>query len=314
MPLRPDRVLLTGGAGFVGACLARKLLDQGLDVHLLTRPDSNPWRIRDLQGRARLHEVDLLDEAAVSKLLPSVNPDVVYHLATYGGYPEQTDPDRILRTNILGLWNLLKACEPTRCGLVVNCGSSSEYGFQPHPTRESDLLDPNSHYAVSKAAATLLCRHVSRTGKIPIATLRLYSVYGPFEEPTRLIPTLIRRALVQEPLVMVDPETGRDFVFIDDVLRAFVAWDRLAALNGDPINIGSGIQSTVRTALDTVLRLTGSRSEVQWNRMPPRVWDSRIWVADITQARARLDWSPEIAFDEGIRRTIDWQRAWKTNP
>jgi nucleoside-diphosphate-sugar epimerase len=311
MPFKPSTALITGAAGFVGANLARKLADDGLDVHLLLRPGSRPWRLEDVKPRMRLHEADLLDESALARILSAVNPEVVYHLATYGGYPEQTDADRILRTNFLGMWNLLRACESTRCSLLVNSGSSSEYGFKPHPTRETDFLEPNSYYAVSKAASTLLAQHVARSGRLPAATLRLYSVYGPFEEPTRLIPTLIRNALAGAPLVMVNPETGRDFVFVEDVVRAFRCWDGLLALKGDPVNIGSGIQSTVRTALETVVRLTASNSEVQWNRMPPRIWDQKVWVADISQARAKLGWSPTTSLEEGLRKTLDWHRSWK---
>ena len=308
MTFHPRTVLVTGGAGFVGSSIARRLVDQGADVHLLFRPGSDLWRIRDYQSRSHLHEADLLDEPRTRKVFLSVNPEAVLHLAAYGGHPDERDADRILRTNILGFWNVLRACEPTRCELVVNAGSSSEYGFKSHATRETDLLEPNSFYAVSKGAATLLGRYASGLGRCSIATLRLFSVYGPYEEPSRLIPTLIQRSLLGQPLDLVDPETGRDFVFIDDVVQAFTSWDRLRDLKGDPVNIGSGIQSTVRRALETVLELTGSQSLVRWNRMPPRIWDTNIWVSDISQARARLDWTPIVSFREGIKRTIDWYR------
>lgn len=306
MSFKPSTALLTGGAGFVGSRVAQRVASDGVDVHLLLRPGTDPWRIRELAPLVRTHSADLLDEAAVSRIVAQVNPEAVVHLATYGGYPAQTDADRILRTNILGFWNLLRACEGSRCELVVNAGSSSEYGFKDHPTRETELLEPNSYYAVSKAATTLLGQYVSRAGGLALATLRLYSVYGPYEEPTRLIPTAIRRALANEPLVAVDPETGRDFVFIDDVVRAFTSWDRLRALKGDAINIGSGVQSTVGKALEAVLRLTQSKSKVEWNRMPARIWDAKTWVSDISEARAKLGWSPAVSFEEGLQRTIEW--------
>jgi nucleoside-diphosphate-sugar epimerase len=309
MTFHPGTVLLTGGAGFVGSSIARRLVELGVDVHLLFRPGSDLWRVRDFQSQIHFHESDLLDEPRTLKVFRSVNPEAVLHLAAYGGHPEEKDADRILRTNFLGFWNVLRACVPTRCELIVNAGSSSEYGFKGHASRETDLLEPNSFYAVSKAAATHLGRYASRLERFSIATLRLGSVFGPYEAPTRLIPTVIQRSLLGQPLDMVDPETGRDFVFIDDVVRAFTSWDRLRALKGDSVNIGSGIQSTVRDALETILDLTGSQSVVRWNRMPPRIWDTKTWVSDISQARLKLDWIPRVSFREGIKQTIEWHCA-----
>ena len=99
--------------------------------------------------------------------------------------------------------------------------------------RETDLLEPNSYYAVAKGAQTLLCQHVAKAEQRPITTFRLFSVYGPFEEPSRLIPTLVRLCLEGRNLTLVDPETARDFVYIDDVVDAYLRIDKLAGLCGE---------------------------------------------------------------------------------
>ena len=191
----PKRILVTGAAGAVGAVLCRRLLAEGHEVHVTLKRTSASWRLAAIEADLRLHHVDLTDEPAVEALLTAVRPAVIYHLAAHGAYPFQTNADGIIQTNILGTWNLLKASERVEYETFVNTGSSSEYGFKEHAMRETDLLEPSSYYAVAKCAQTLLCQHAAKRSARSINTLRLFSVYGPFEEPTRLIPTLIRRCL-----------------------------------------------------------------------------------------------------------------------
>src|SRR5947208_936064 len=135
--------------------------------------------------------------------------------------------------------------------------------------RETDLLEPNSYYAVAKGAQTLLCQHVAKAERRPITTFRLFSVYGPFEEPSRLIPTLVRLCLEGRNLTLVDPETARDFVYIDDVVDAYLRIDKLAGLCGEVMNIGTGVQRTLAPVGDTVLRETGAQARTRqprWGR------------------------------------------------
>ena len=133
--------------------------------------------------------------------------------------------------------------------------------------RESDLLEPNSYYAVAKCAQTLLCQHVARTEKRPITTLRLFSAYGPYEEPSRLVPTLIQRCLAGQDLSLVPPETARDFVYVDDVVDAYLCTGALAKLRGEIVNVGTGVQSTIRDLVEAIVDHTGARVEIRWGAM-----------------------------------------------
>src|SRR5262249_24369371 len=152
----------------------------------------------------RLHEAPLEDPAAVVR---RVRPEWVFHLAAHGAYSSQTDVRQILQTNVLGTAALVEACLETGFEAFVDTGSSSEYGFTDHAPAEDEAPEPNSHYAVAKASATLFCRHTARSRHVHIPTLRLYSVYGPWEEPTRLIPTLLVRGLDGTLPPLVDPDT-----------------------------------------------------------------------------------------------------------
>src|SRR5437899_2182523 len=150
------RALVTGATGFVGANLTRRLLAAGWEVDVAERPGSDAWRLEGLQDAVRIHRVDLTEAEAVERVVAAARPSSVFHLAAHGGYSWQTDAERILATNVLGTLNVLQASLAHGCEAFVNTGSSSEYGFKDHAPVEDELPEPNSVYAVAKAAATLL--------------------------------------------------------------------------------------------------------------------------------------------------------------
>lgn len=302
------RVLLTGAAGFVGAVLARRLLRDGHQVHVLLKASSKSWRIDGLDDLRR-HEVDLRDEERLRTLAATVRPEVIFHLAAHGAYSYQTDPDGIIQTNFLGTWNLLKATARLDYEVFVNAGSSSEYGFKDFAMRETDLLEPNSYYSVAKCAQTLVCQHFAHAERRPVNTLRLFSAFGPYEEPTRLIPTIVRRCLADQPLDLVSRDIARDFVYVEDVVDAFLCIEQLARLSGEIINIGTGVQSTIGDVVQTVHGYTGSSSECRWGAMPARIWDAKTWVADCSKSVRLLGWRPGTTLEAGLRGTVDWFRS-----
>ena len=302
-----DRFLVTGAAGFVGARLCRALAERGEDVHALVGAETRTWRLDD-EKRIVRHPADLRDAAAVRGVIEAVRPTVVYNLATHGAYPHQTDARRVIDTNVIGLTNLLEACETIDYRLFVHTGSSSEYGRKSAPMRENDLLEPESVYGVSKAAQSLLCRQWAARHGRPIVVFRLFSVYGPFEEPTRLIPRLLGAALDDAPLDMASPRTSRDFVYIDDVVAALSGVERLAALSGAILNLGTGVQTNLAEVVQTLELIAGKLLAVRWEAMASRPWDTDVWVADTTALRSALGWTPPTRFREGLAQSLDWMR------
>jgi len=302
------RILVTGAAGAIGAVLVRRLLAEGHEVHVVLKHSSRSWRLADIAADLRTYHTDLTDEDGVAALVGTIRPQVIYHLATHGAYPFQRNADGIIQSNILGTWNLLKASERVDYELFVNTGSSSEYGFKEYAMRETDLLEPNSYYSVAKCAQSLLCQHAAKVRARPINTLRLFSVYGPFEEPSRLIPTLIRHCLEGKDVTLVEPDTARDFVYVEDVVDAYLRIERLAALSGEIINVGTGVQRTLREVVELVLRHTGAAVRCHWGAMPAREWDAKTWVADCTKSRRLLGWHPSTSLEDGLGRTVQWMR------
>jgi UDP-glucose 4-epimerase len=304
------RVIITGATGFVGANLARRILREGHEVHLLVRPLHNAWRIEDMLASLCLHKVALEDREALTQTVGRIRPDWIFHLAAHGAYSSQADLREMVETNILGTINLVEACLKTGFEAFVNTGSSSEYGFKNHAPAEDEALEPNSHYAVTKASATLFCRHTARERSLNLPTLRLYSVYGPYEEPTRLIPRLITRGLRGELPPLVNRSVARDYVYIDDVTEAYLlAATRLGQPPGAVYNVGTGVQTSLGDAVETARRVLAIPAEPRWATMPARQWDTDVWVADNRKIKDALGWQPRHTFEQGFRLTVEWLRA-----
>ncbi len=305
-----QRTLVTGASGFIGANLVRRLLADGHEVHALLRPGSDPWRLRDLRADITAHHADLCDGSAVRGTVAAIAPSWVFHLAAHGAYSWQTETQQILAVNVLATATLLDACVQAGVEAIVHAGSSSEYGFKDHAPREQEWIEPNSAYAVGKAAATLYGRQLARRAGARIITLRLYSVYGPWEEPNRLVPTLVLKGLAGELPPLVDPAVVRDFVYVDDVCEAFVAAARSEALQpGAVLNVGSGRQTAIGELVELAREQMEIAAEPRWASLPGRAWDTEVWVADVRRIEHELGWHAETDLATGLARTIDWVRA-----
>ena len=304
------RALVTGGTGFVGANLLGRLLRDGHDVHVLVRDGRRSWRIEAIRDGLTLHVLPLADAEGLRALFRELRPAWVFHLAAFGAYPEQTERRVMLETNVTGLVNLFDAAAAAGFEAFVNAGSSSEYGLVDHAPAETERLEPNSDYAVTKAFASQFLRFHARRDRLPVTSLRLYSVYGPWEEPSRFVPTLVRCALAGELPPLVDPRTARDFVYVDDVCEAFVRAARSAGDDPGAIyNVGSGVQTTIADAVAAARRVLSIRAEPEWGAFPARAWDTATWVADARSIERALGWKATRSFEEGFRETVEWSRT-----
>jgi len=299
--------LVTGGTGFVGANLVRRLLDDGDDVHLLVRPSHQTWRLDDVLADVRRHHDDMGDRDRLRALVGSIAPDRVFHLAVHGAYSWQADHDAMFATNVVGTDNLVQACAAAGVPAVVHTGSSSEYGPCNHAPDEHEAGAPDSYYGLTKAWATMACRFAGFT------TLRLYSVYGPWEEPRRFIPQLVAHGLDGRLPPLAQPDTARDFVHVDDVVDALLlaaaAPAREQGTPGPVYNVGTGVQTTLREAVAVARQLLAIDAAPAWDTMAPRSWDTDVWVADARRITRDLGWRPRTTFADGLARTAAWHRA-----
>lgn len=304
------KALVTGAGGFVGANLVRSLLADGHEVTAWLRPGGVEWRLEDVAGDVTIDFVDLLDGAAIDAGVTRAKPDWVFHLAAHGAYSWQRDSERIMQTNLVSTVRLLAACERDGFEAFVHAGSSSEYGFQDHAPGEHELASPNSDYAVMKAAATMHGRFVAQRDDLHIVTLRLYSVYGPWEEPGRLMPTLVARGLEGKLPPLVSPDTPRDFVSARDVDRAFMmAAQRTDLPRGTVLNVGSGRQTTLREVVEVARAEFDLAVEPAWGTEPQRDWDAAVWVSDPSRARDLLGWQATDDLQTGFKALAAWLRG-----
>ena len=306
------KVCVTGASGFVGANLVRHLLRDGYETHVLLRADHQPWRLTEVAPLLHYHPVDLTNPEQVRKAVRFIRPEGVFPLAAYGAYPSQTGFARMVDVNLMGTVSLLDACTETGVEAFIFTGSSSEYGYKDHPPREDEVLEPNSHYAITKAAATHYCQFVARTAGVNAVAVRLYSIYGPYEEPTRLIPTLIAHGLRGALPPLVSPTTARDFVYVDDVVDALIALAQ-APRPGTVYNLCTGVQTDLASVVETARRLMGITAEPVWSSMERRSWDTDVWVGSPAALENDIGWRAKVDFATGLARTIEWSKTGRTD-
>ncbi|HWB08853.1 MAG TPA: NAD-dependent epimerase/dehydratase family protein [Pirellulales bacterium] len=304
-----QRVLITGASGFVGACLTRDLVASGREVHVVLRTESPRWRLAGLTGEYAAHEADLRDLPALRRAVDACRPEVIYHLAAHGTLAGKHDRAAVFASNLTGTCNLLEALAGHDYQMLVNVGSSSEYGHHLRPIREDDPLRPRTDYAVSKAASTLLVQAESYKGR-PVTTVRIFSAYGPWEDPSRLIPYLMNCCLRGQRPQLTDGRQPRDFIHVDDCVALLKRAAECVGARGQILHAGTGRRQTVRGMVEIVLRIcTGGRLSADFGAQPSRPDEPAEWVADMTHTIALTGWRPLLAPEEGIQKTWNWHQA-----
>ncbi|MBI3955030.1 NAD-dependent epimerase/dehydratase family protein, partial [Candidatus Gottesmanbacteria bacterium] len=223
------------------------------------------------------------------------------------GYPFQQDVSKMIKANIIFSSLLLETAKEINLKAFIITGSSSEYGYKNKPMKETDTLDPASFYAATKAATTNLALVYARSYNLPVIIVRPFSVYGPYEEPTRLVPTVIMKCLKNEDVELTKGMEKRDFIYIEDFLDCFMKLSKNPGkITGHIINIGSGKQFSTRDIAKLIQSLTKSHSRLLWGKYPNRKWDAKFWLADINLAKRSIGWQPKRDLPKGISETITW--------
>ncbi len=302
-------IVVLGAGGFVGANLLRQLLKHRNDVFGVVR-FLPAWRLEGIDRRHIL-EADLLDLAAARNLVTNVRPRTIFNCVAYGAYSFETDFDLIYRTNFSSLVQLVELLAETDLAAFIHAGSSSEYGTKSAGPLEEESLQPNSHYSVSKAAASDYIAYAGKIRRLPIVNLRLYSVYGPLEDTSRLIPNLVAKGLKGAFPPLVDPNTSRDFIYIDDVCDAFIqAAARLTPdIYGEALNIGTGRATTIRQLAKIAADVFAIGEEPIFGSMAGRSWDLPDWYAAPGKAEQLLHWTAKTDLATGLKLTSEWIRS-----
>jgi nucleoside-diphosphate-sugar epimerase/glycosyltransferase involved in cell wall biosynthesis len=303
-------ILIFGSSGFVGSNLLSTILDYRKDCYAITHNPKSAWRLKLMKiPHQNILHCDITYKKSIQILFDKIKPQTIFNLSAYGAYSKQSNTNLIYETNIIGTLNILEEC--LNIAVYVHAGSSSEYGTNSKSPNEDDRLDPNSHYSVSKISTSYLIKYYAKFKSVPCINLRLYSIYGKWEEPDRLIPRLIENGLNSQYPPFVNPNTSRDFTYIDDCVRAFI----LAARNinnsnsGESINIGTGIKTTLEDLAIIAKKIFKIEGLPKWGTMSNRNWDTDEWFGNFKKAKNLIAWEPEIYIEEGLIRTINWQKS-----
>ncbi len=213
-------ILILGGAGFIGANLFLELQRYRSDVFAVVRR-RGLWRLQGVM-EDRILEVDITDRTASKHLIDTVKPETIFDCIAYGGYSFEENSRIVHKTNFTSLVDFVEMLSEHHFSAYIHAGSSSEYGLNCAGPLEDAPLQPNGHYAISKAAMSNYIYFCGVIKKLPIISLRLYSIYGPLEDTSRLLPNLIIHSLKKEYPPLVNPEISRDFLYITDACTAFI--------------------------------------------------------------------------------------------
>lgn len=304
--------LVTGGAGFIGGHLVRRLLDLGCRVRVLDNFSTGHKRnLDDLADRIELNEGDICNEAAVARCLRGV--DTVFHLAARASVPRSVEfPVEANHANVTGTLNLLVAARDARARRFVYSASSAAYGDTPTlPKVEHMSPQPLSPYAVSKLAAEYYCSCFSHVYGLETISLRYFNIFGPRQDPNSAyaaaIPAFVSRMVRGEsPVIYGDGEQSRDFCYVDNAVEANVLAMTAPKLSGEVVNIACGEHITLNAIVAMINRHLGTNVAPRYE--PARAGDVRRSLAALDAARRVLGYAPRIMFAEGLSRSLAWYR------
>ena len=313
------RILVTGGAGFIGSHLVEKLLAAGHSVAILDDfndfydPQIKRANIAALSKDVPVHHVDLRENAAVRNLFRREKFDTIAHLAARAGVrPSIQHPQLYYDTNVTGTLHLLDAGRATGVERFIFASSSSVYGVSKTVpfSEEQHLTQTISPYAATKLAAEFLCSTYSHLYKLRVVALRYFTVYGPRQRPDLAIHQFARKIHAGQPIDQFgDGTTRRDYTYINDIIQGTMA---ALTYNGplfDIFNLGESETIQLKDLIEKIEKALGKKAKI--NQLPEQPGDVPLTCADISKARKLLGYNPTTQLSEGLPRFIEWfmQRA-----
>ena len=316
------RVLVTGGAGFIGSHLVEKLLADGHDVAILDDfndfydPQIKRENVAAVSKDAPVHHVDLRENAAVRALFHENKFDVIAHLAARAGVrPSILHPQLYYDTNVLGTLHLLEAARVTGVERFIFASSSSVYGISKTVPFSEDLhlTQTISPYAATKMAAEFLCSTYSHLYEMRIVALRYFTVYGPRQRPDLAVHQFTRKIDKGEPIDQFgNGTTRRDYTYIDDIIQGTMASLRYAGPLFDIFNLGESETILLKDLIGAIETALGKKAKI--NQLPEQPGDVPLTCADISKARKLLGYHPTTKFSEGLPKFVDWFLKSPANP
>ena len=315
------KILVTGATGFIGSHLTRRLVNEGYEVGIIRRAESDIWRIKDIYNQLTVFYTDFSDTELVANVVLDFKPDIVFHLAAYYAVDHKLpDIAPLLKTNILGLVNLLDASANAGAQLFVNTSTFFVYDRGVSGKNIKNIINPVNLYAVTKLQGEQVCNYFAEHG-LNCVTFRLFPPYGEMENVRKFIPFVILSALKNESTELkTSPGFQKwDFIYVEDIVDAYLSlipvYMSLAIAPDAPkphyiLDIGTGYSPTFRTVVNVILNAINSKINPVWGALPYRKNEVFYACADIRAAEKILNWKAKTSLDTGLKKTIEWYQKY----
>ncbi|MHB8893782.1 MAG: NAD-dependent epimerase/dehydratase family protein [Candidatus Geothermincolia bacterium] len=303
--IRSARVLVTGGAGFIGARLCSHLVLHNNEVCALDHPEASLHRLAGMENQLRMVRVDLGNTSAGELRNIVGTCDYIIHLASAGIDHSESDVLQMIRANIVGTQVAVELAQAISVKKFVYAGSCFEYGAGSN-FDEVAFPNPQGEYAATKTAAWFLLNSYARRHGVRVTSVRPFNVYGIGEATRRLVPHVITSALGNKTIDVTEGRQARDFVYVDDIVEGMSAAAVAEQAVGDTFNLCTGIETTVKELVLRIVELTGSKSAVNFGAIPYR--DNEMWNLSGNPKRAaeKIGWVSRVTIEDGLRRTVEW--------
>lgn len=304
-----EKILILGGTGFIGSNLVSALIDSGYSPTILTRNVEKTGLPEEIRQKTFLVELDVTNHSLTKAFIEDFRPSLIINSAATHGLEEVSGKSGF-KTNYEAAKNLLETALAAEVKRIILFGSADEYGYQPTPQNENLPLKPNSPYAVSKAEMTKLALQMHKRENLPVVILRPFTVYGTAQPKGMFLSDAIRCALEGRLFEMSEGIQTRDYLFIEDFVRAVMQAIQTPDIEGEVFNIGSGNSFPLKEIAAKVWDISGADcSLLKIGARKASVAEMHNTCADITKAKRKLNWQPRVSLVEGLNRTISSIKA-----
>ena len=307
-----NKILITGGCGFIGSHLTEHLVQRGLEVTVFDRYNSsNNWGWLENSIYKKDFNVilgDIRDYDSVKNAVKGNN--VVLHLAALIGIPySYISPLAYIKTNVEGTYNVLQSAKELEISKTVITSTSEVYGSAIYtPINEDHPLQPQSPYSASKIGADNLALSYYHSFDLPVTTIRPFNTYGPRQSARAIIPTIFSQLISSKDISLGNLSTVRDFTFVEDLCMAYEILLKNNIFNGEVVNVGSNQDISISQLLEKIFKITNLKKKivVSEDRIRKNKSEVNHLLCDNKKILSLTDWKPKISLDDGLRKTYSW--------
>ena len=302
---KDKRVLITGLTGFYGSFLGNVLVEKGAKIFSLVRISSQE-HLCEYPKSANIVKGDLRYEDDINEVMSLAEPDIVFHLAAFTHVGDSfKNRKECWDINFGGTVKLIECVDKYDVEKFIFAGSSEEYGNQDKlPISENAALRPESPYACSKVATDLYCQMMWKAYKLPVVIVRPFNTFGRKHDRRFVVEKIIYSFSTGKPLLLGDGRPTRDFNYIEDMVNGYISIAESKKTVGEVINLGSGVETSIKDLVNIVSRISNKKIKVKWNTFPPRPNDVWRLQCDNTKAKKLINWSPKFSLEDGIKLTM----------